>query len=91
MERIINDLQSEESNTGVNSKVINKNKKRSNSKQPRAKSAGKKKTMSTSPKCKSNNYELSSLISIGSKGPKNYDQSLNSNSAASGGNAQMLM
>jgi len=67
MERLVNDLQSDESGANLYQKVNSKSKKRQNSKQPRAKSAGKKKTMSISPKCKSNNYELSSLISMGSK------------------------
>lgn len=85
MERIINDLQSEESSLALfNNKA--KSKKRSNSKQPRAKSAGKKKTLSISPKSKTAN-EISSMISVGSKAG---NQSLNSQSAQSGGNPRTI-
>lgn len=85
MERIINDLQSEESSLALfNNKA--KGKKRSTSKQPRAKSAGKKKTLSISPKSKTAN-EISSLISVGSKAG---NQSLNSHSAQSGGNPRTM-
>lgn len=92
MERIVYDMQSDESGHGQGGAYkTNKSKKRqTSSKQSRAKSAGKKKTMSISPKCKTN-YEVSSLVSMGSKAPHNKEQSINSNSATSGGHPQKLL